>query len=208
MHKINFSALNSKLFSLVDSRSNPIPNNRAHRNLNREPVTLASEIEWFINEREIRIVNQGREAYYDYKKDYINMIDRRFFDSPVHYYSILFHEIIHWTVLRTGRMIGKRFAHFMDDAYAQEEIVAELGCLYLLESFGFHDDLAVHANYISYILSCLIVGVSPSREEKERYFFQNGCSEAQRAINYLFNSRPFIEGFRYTRASVEIPHIY
>jgi antirestriction protein ArdC len=77
---------------------------------------------------------------------YIPSVDRidippygRFVDTPTStaaesYYATLFHEIIHWTSpsQRCDRKLGGRFG---DQAYAGEELVAELGAAFLCADF-------------------------------------------------------------------------
>ena len=68
--------------------------------------------------------------------DYILMPHRELFvgsttSSPTEsYYATLFHELVHWTghASRIARTFAKRFG---DEAYAMEELVAELGAAFL-----------------------------------------------------------------------------
>jgi len=78
------------------------------------------------------------------------------FAQPEGYYGTLLHELVHWTSApkRCDRTLGKRFG---DNAYAAEELVAELGSAFLCA------DLAVtsgppredHASYIASWISVL-----------------------------------------------------
>ena len=51
------------------------------------------------------------------------------------WYAILLHELVHWTGAdhRLARTFGKRFG---DEAYAMEELVAELGSAFLCGDLG------------------------------------------------------------------------
>jgi antirestriction protein ArdC len=69
-------------------------------------------------------------AYYRSSTDSVHMPARvRFVDAP-HYYSTLFHELIHSTghESRLNRTFGSRFG---DDLYSKEELVAEMGAAFL-----------------------------------------------------------------------------
>ncbi len=69
-------------------------------------------------------------AYYRPSTDSVQMpIRSRFVDAP-HYYSTLFHELIHSTghENRLNRTFGD---HFGDDLYSKEELVAEMGAAFL-----------------------------------------------------------------------------
>jgi antirestriction protein ArdC len=64
-------------------------------------------------------------AYYRPATDSVHMLARcRFVDAP-HYYSTLFHELIHSTrhESRLNRTFGDRFG---DELYSKEELVAEM----------------------------------------------------------------------------------
>ncbi len=64
------------------------------------------------------------------------------------YYGTLLHELTHWTGAepRCNRQFGKRFG---DDAYAAEELVAELGAAFMSAGLGITSEpRADHAQYI------------------------------------------------------------
>ena len=73
----------------------------------------------------------GNRAYYSPSSDHIQMPVFEAFDERLDYYSTLAHEHTHWTGMpgRCDRQLGKRFG---DNAYAAEELVAELGAAFLL----------------------------------------------------------------------------
>jgi antirestriction protein ArdC len=68
----------------------------------------------------------GNRAYYSPVSDHIQMPPFQAFAENVSYYSTLAHEHTHWTAKseRCDRQLGKRFG---DNAYAAEELIAELG---------------------------------------------------------------------------------
>lgn len=71
------------------------------------------------------------------------------------YYGVLLHELIHWTghAKRCARQFGKRFD---DDAYAMEELVAELGSALLSADLGIvQAPWADHAAYLDHWLRVL-----------------------------------------------------
>jgi antirestriction protein ArdC len=69
------------------------------------------------------------------------------FTSPDAYAATALHELTHWTghTSRLAREFGKRFG---DQAYAAEELVAELGAAYLCASLGIDCALEHHASYL------------------------------------------------------------
>lgn len=65
------------------------------------------------------------------------------------YYATLVHELIHWSGAsrRLARDMGKRFG---DNAYAAEELVAEIGAAFLCAELGVTQEArADHAQYLT-----------------------------------------------------------
>jgi antirestriction protein ArdC len=94
-------------------------------------------------------------ACYRRDTDSIAMPDREAFvgtatSSPAQsYYGVLLHELTHWTgpPRRLGRDMGKRFG---DQAYAMEELVAELGAAFLCSALGIASEPRPdHAAYVA-----------------------------------------------------------
>ena len=94
------------------------------------------------------------QACYRRSIDAIEMPDRSWFtgtqtSSPSEaYYAVLLHELTHWTGAshRLARVFGKRFG---DEAYAMEELVAELGSAFLCAAFGISTEPRPdHATYV------------------------------------------------------------
>jgi antirestriction protein ArdC len=74
------------------------------------------------------------------------------FPEAVDYYSVLAHETTHWTSheSRCDRQLGKRFG---DEAYAMEELIAELGSAYTMA--GLELELTPRTDHAAYIASWL-----------------------------------------------------
>ena len=92
------------------------------------------------------------------------------------YYSTLLHELTHWTGSpeRLDRVKGKQFG---DDAYAFEELIAELGATFLCAQLGISNDVrADHAKYIKSWIGKL--------RSDPKFLFQ-AASKAQKAIDLL-----------------------
>ena len=99
------------------------------------------DVEAFIAGTGATIRIQGESAHYTPSTDTITMPDReRFFATDTasasqNWYAILLHELVHWTGAdhRLARTFGKRFG---DEAYAMEELVAELGSAFMCCDLG------------------------------------------------------------------------
>lgn len=103
---------------------------------------------------------QGESAHYTPSTDTITMPDReRFFatasgSAGENWYATLLHELVHWSGAdhRLARKFGKRFG---DEAYAMEELVAELGSAFLCGDLGL--SASPRPDHASYLASWLQV---------------------------------------------------
>ena len=103
---------------------------------------------------------QGESAHYTPSTDTITMPDRkRFFTTASgsageNWYATLLHELVHWSGAdhRLARKFGKRFG---DEAYAMEELVAELGSAFLCGDLGL--STSPRPDHSSYLASWLKV---------------------------------------------------
>lgn len=89
-----------------------------------------SEIEEFIKATNASISYGGDKACYIPSVDKILMPSIEVFNSAGHFYSTTFHELIHWTGAK-DRLNRELSTKFGSDAYAYEELVAELGAAFL-----------------------------------------------------------------------------
>lgn len=92
----------------------------------------------------------GDSAYYSKQTDAITLPPRGAFDSSGAYYSVVAHEHTHWTggPARLNRIAHKRFG---DDEYAREELVAELGSVFVMSHLGLaHEPDRRQAAYLAH----------------------------------------------------------
>lgn len=93
-------------------------------------------------------------AYYDMRYDEITMPNRSQFSSAQKYYATLLHELGHWT----GHPDRLDRATLLDngmEAYAREELRAEISSLLLADELQIAPDLSQHAAYIESWVSIL-----------------------------------------------------
>ena len=108
--------------------------------------------------------------------DHIQMPPFDAFIENVGYYSTLAHEHTHWTATsgRCDRQLGKRFG---DNAYAAEELIAELGAAFVCAHLGLSTEPREdHAQYIQSWLRVL-------KADKRAIF--TAASKAQQACDWL-----------------------
>lgn len=126
-----------------------------------------------------QIAFDGLEAYYDVRRDLVNVPERGHFESTGTYYSVLFHELVHSTghpkrLCRKGITETIRFG---SNDYSFEELVAEIGACYLLSHCGIvPDNFSNNAAYIAGWMRKL---------RQERYAFIHAAVSAQRALDYI-----------------------
>jgi antirestriction protein ArdC len=118
----------------------------------------------------------GNQAYYSPVSDHIQMPPFQAFRDGVSYYATLAHEHTHWTAKagRCDRELGKRFG---DNAYAAEELIAELGAAFTCAHLGLSTEPREdHAQYIQSWLRVL-------KADKRAIF--TAASKAQQACDWL-----------------------
>lgn len=118
------------------------------------PVERIAAADEFVSATGARIEHGGERAYYRPSSDHIQMPDEDAFCGTATmsrsegYYATLVHELTHWSGAkhRLDRTMGKRFG---DQAYAAEELVAEIGAAFLCSELGITQEVrADHAQYI------------------------------------------------------------
>jgi antirestriction protein ArdC len=118
----------------------------------------------------------GNQAFYAPVSDHVQMPPYAAFRDAVSYYSTLAHEHTHWTASasRCDRQLGKRFG---DNAYAAEELIAELGAAFTCADLGLSTEPREdHAQYIQSWLRVL-------KADSKAIF--TAASKAQQACDWL-----------------------
>jgi antirestriction protein ArdC len=140
------------------------------------------EIEAFVGAINATVRHGFSSAQYRRDLDEIQMPHRDWFHTSDHgsaeenYYAVLFHELTHWTGAekRLNRVFGQRFG---DEAYAMEELVAEIGAAFLCSVFGMSaEPRPDHAAYVGSWLKVL-------RNDNRAIFA--AASKAQEAYEHL-----------------------
>lgn len=124
----------------------------------------------------------GNRAFYTKEQDFIQMPDPSAFtgtdtSTPQEsYYSTLLHEMIHWSghKSRLDRPLGNRFG---SNAYAFEELIAEMGSVFAGIALGVNaEPRPDHAKYLNNWLQVL--------KENDRAMI-SAFGKAQKAADYL-----------------------
>lgn len=140
------------------------------------------EAEAFIQKTGAEIIYGGDQAYYQPSTDSIHIPHRESFittdtsSSEENFYSVLFHEITHFagTPERCNRDLTGRFG---SEAYAMEELVAELGAAFLCGHFNISSSPRQdHAQYLTHWLSIM-------KSDKRAIF--TAASKASQTVDFL-----------------------
>jgi antirestriction protein ArdC len=128
------------------------------------------------------ITENGDRAFYSPVDDQITMPERRRFvgtdtTTPAEgFYSTLCHELVHWSGVQS-RLDRDLTGRFGSEAYAVEELIAELGAAFLCADLGITPEPRLdHACYIKNWLSVL-------KNDKKAIF--TAASKASQAAQYL-----------------------
>ncbi|WP_250504690.1 zincin-like metallopeptidase domain-containing protein [Caballeronia sp. AZ7_KS35] len=141
-----------------------------------EPLQLIEEAEAFFAATGATFRHGGNRAYYAPRLDLIQLPTPEAFRDAESYAATKAHELTHWTShpTRLNRELGKRFG---DEAYAAEELIAELGAAFLSVTLGITPEVREdHAAYLGHWLTVL-------KADKKAIF--TAAAHAQRAADYL-----------------------
>ena len=142
-----------------------------------DPVARIDHAEKFLHATGAQIAHGGTRAYYSLSTDAVQMPPFESFRDADSYYSTLAHELTHWSGSknRLDRDFGGH--RFGSNAYAQEELVAELGAAFLCADLELA--LEPRADHAAYIANWLAVMKSDSRA------IFTAAAHAQRAADFI-----------------------
>ena len=119
-------------------------------------------------------------AYYRPGRDSVHMPARsRFVDAP-HYYSTLFHELVHSTghESRLHRSFG---AGFGDELYSKEELIAEMGAAFLSSFAGISNE-HTDRNTTAYLQDWI------SQLQQDNRLVVQAAANAQKAVDLILGT--------------------
>jgi antirestriction protein ArdC len=139
-----------------------------------EPEVRYAHAQAFVDATGARINHGGDKACFIPSVDLIQMPHRASFSGEEHYHATLLHECVHWSghEKRLNRYLKNRFG---TEAYAAEELIAELGAAFLCAHLGIEGELR-HAGYIQSWIKIL-------RDDQRAIF--TAASKASQAADYL-----------------------
>lgn len=162
------------VFNIAQTEGVKMPDRKAQVELT--PAERNAKAEAMIVSTGAKVRHGGDRAYYSPSQDFIGLPIAEAFKSPDDYYGTAFHELGHWTghESRLNRQFGTRFG---DDAYAFEELVAELTAAFVCGANGFAS--VAREDHSAYIGSWL------RRIKDDPKAFIKASSEAQKAADLI-----------------------
>jgi len=125
------------------------------------------------------IKNHLGGAHYNPSLDEILLPDPKRFDSMQHYYSTLYHEVVHST--GHGKRLGRKGVtdpiHFGSEKYCLEELIAETGAAILCNLTGISAE--TEENNHAYISGWI------QKIKADRKIILTAASQAQKAVDFI-----------------------
>jgi antirestriction protein ArdC len=144
------------------------------RHLYAPPAPVDIDRDAFFSAIGADVRHGGPHAFYNRLHDFIQLPHPEHFETLPLYHATRLHETVHWTghSSRLDRDFGKQFG---DQAYAFEELVAEIGAAFLSADLGLTPELH-HAAYIDHWVKIL-------RDHRQAIF--SAAARATRAREFL-----------------------
>lgn len=148
-----------------------------------QPITEADRIisEYVSREGLAFIEEITDEAYYSPSRDLVHIPAKEQYKNISEYYSTTFHELTHSTGHSSRLNRLSRTAHFGNDEYSKEELVAEIGAANMLHFLGIETSKSFQ-NSAAYIQSWLKVIRGDAK------FIVSAASKAEKAVNYILGN--------------------
>jgi antirestriction protein ArdC len=149
-----------------------------------DPVERIAHADAFFAATGAVIRHGGSRAYYMPSADIIQMPPFETFKDAESHAATLAHEIIHWTS-SAGRLNRDLSRYSKDKSeMAREELIAELGSVFLCADLGIAPELEPRPDHASYLASWLKILAN------EKRFIFSAAAHAQKAAAFLHSLQP------------------
>jgi antirestriction protein ArdC len=122
------------------------------------------------------------KAYYSPGADIIAMPDRARFDNEAHFFSTIYHEMVHATGAksRLNRQTLTESAGFGSNPYCKEELIAEMGAAFLCGQAGIENTIENSAAYVQSWLEQL---------QNDKTLIVQAAAQAQKAADFILGTQ-------------------
>jgi antirestriction protein ArdC len=144
-----------------------------------DPVARIAHADTFFDGTGAKIVYGGTQAFYAPATDHIQLPVYESFRDAESFVAIRAHETIHWTA--PPHRVNRDLSRYHKDRSerSREELIAELGSVFLCADLGIVPELVPRSDHASYLASWLDVLSNDKR------FIFSAAAHAQRAVAYL-----------------------
>ena len=149
---------------------------RAEHLAERDTPQRITDADTYFTAIDAEVIEGGNRAFYRPATDTIHLPALEQFDTAAHYYGTRAHETIHWTG-HPDRLDRDLTGRFTSDAYAAEELVAELGAAMWCAQAGL--TATTRADHAAYLAGWLRVLRTDPRA------LVTVASRAQAAVDHL-----------------------
>ena len=126
----------------------------------------------------------GDRAFYRPSTDEVHMPEFSEFKSSRDYYATLAHESTHWTGGDKRLKRIRNTARFGDEAYAFEELIAEIGAAFTMATLGLSPTDEPRKDHVQYLKTWIKV----LKNDKKAIF--TAASAASNAIDFMLKQQP------------------
>ena len=137
--------------------------------------------ERILSESGAEITFGGDQAYYDIVNDYIGLPKRFQFSTKADYYATALHELTHWTGHESRLNRGFSVRDSRED-YAFEELVAEIGSMFVSAETGIDQTQEHFENHAAYVGSW----IKHIKSDNQAYF--RAVRLAEKAAEYILRN--------------------
>lgn len=149
-----------------------------------DPVVRIAHADTFFDGTGAKIAYGGTQAFYAPATDHIQLPVFESFRDAESFVAIRAHETIHWTA--PPHRVNRDLSRYHKDRSerSREELIAELGSVFLCADLGIVPELEPRPDHASYLASWLEVLSNDKR------FIFSAAAHAQRAVAYLHDLQP------------------
>ena len=169
-----------KVFTVFNIAQTDMPKPKKKRD-RRKLLDIEKDIKNMIKEHKIDFQEGGNSAFFNFRRDFVKIPDRKQFKTLEDRASTILHEFTHWTG-HPSRLNRDMKGGFGSEDYAKEELVAELGSAILCQTLGLSIEGLQHSEYIGSWIKKL------KEPSGYKYLFQ-ASGKAQKAVDYLLGTQ-------------------
>lgn len=168
IRRYNYTVFNADLIEGIEKNNNT----------SKEKIISNDYISNIIKNIDVKYQEKGEEAYYDLLADEVVIPPSNTFKNTYAYYSTQLHEIAHATGHKT-RLNRNMYGEFKSEAYAKEELRAEISSSFLMQKLGLEYDEKHLQNHKAYVRGWLDI----IKDKPQELFL--AISDANKIVSYL-----------------------